>query len=162
MVVKDWLRSVRSRSRSHRGCVPRRRECRRWVAANIEPLEVRLALTPTTVAPDGFGNLVITDTDGNTNDQLTIQSDAINQVFVISDPVNLPMTTIPFSAVSGKIIVNTLDGDDSLTVDFSLGDFKNAINFDGGAQSISDSLMLIGREGQSFAMVTHRFKDASA
>ena len=136
-----------------------------------------LFLTPvtTTVSLDGSNNLVIDDTNGGTtNDTLTIQSDTTNSRFVISDPNNLLGTSIsgasgsgtntlliPFASVSGtQILVNTLAGNDSLTVDLSLGNFSKTISYDGGTQTTSDSLTLTG--GSTFATVTHSFTSASA
>ena len=140
-----------------------------------------LFLTPppvsmtTTVSLDGSNNLVIDDTNGGTtNDTITIQSDTTNSRFVISDPSNLLGTSIsgatgsgtntvlvPFASVSGtQILVNTLVGNDSLTVDFSLGNFSKTISYDGGTQTTSDSLTLTG--GSTFATVTHSFTSASA
>jgi len=135
----------------------------------LEPLS-------TTISLDGSGNLVIDDTGGDSDDLLTIWSDVVNAVFIISDPNNLLTTsiagaagdgtntlTIPFAAVTGlEIIFDTLDGDDSLTVDFSLGNFDKAIRYDGGSQAFGDVLALVGGPlgGDSFASVTHTFANA--
>ena len=52
---------------------------------------------------------------------------------------------VPFAAVTGtQIEVNTLGGNDSLTIDLSLGDFPKSIVYDGGAQTTTDSLVVIG------------------
>jgi len=134
------------------------------------------ALSSTTnIALDGASNLVITDAAaGGQNDTLTIQSDTTNNVFIISDPNHLLSTTIagatgsgtntitiPFASVAGpQISVLTLDGNDSLTVDFSLGNFTKSIVYDGGNQTASDSLSLTG--GGQFASVTHTFASASS
>ncbi|MCL4207892.1 MAG: hypothetical protein KJ000_35855, partial [Pirellulaceae bacterium] len=115
----------------------------------------------TAVTLDGSGNLLITDINGGvSHDDLTIQSDVANNRFVIRDPnlvltTNIPEATrvdvrtiwVPFHVVSGdSIIVDTLGGNDSLTVDFSLGDFTKTIRYDGGTQTGSpgDVLVLTG------------------
>ncbi|MDA1014324.1 MAG: autotransporter-associated beta strand repeat-containing protein, partial [Planctomycetota bacterium] len=135
----------------------------------------------TSIALDGSNNLVITDQNGGTsNDTLTIQSDTTNSRFVISDPSQLLSTsiagatgsgtntvTIPFALVAGsQIFVNTLAGNDSLTIDLSLGNFSKSITYDGGnpATGPADSLTLTGGPlgGGSFASVTHAFSSASA
>jgi hypothetical protein len=129
----------------------------------------------TSVALNPSNQLVVTDaTLGGKNDNLTIQSDTTNNRFVLSDPLSsfavlgtiagavvAPDThsvTIPFASVSGtQILINTLDGNDKLTVDLSLGNFAKAITFNGGQQSSipGDSLTVTG--GGTFANVTHSF-----
>jgi autotransporter-associated beta strand protein len=126
------------------------------------------------VTLDGSNNLVVTDANGGTtNDTLTIQSNTSTNVFVIYDPNNTLTTsisgatgsgthtvTVPFASVSGsQILVNTLGGNDSLTVDLSLGNFSKSISYDGGTQTTSDSLTLTG--GSSFATVTHTLTNSS-
>ena len=111
----------------------------------------------------------------NTNDNITIKSDTTNTQFVISDPVNTIDTSIagatgggtntvlvPFGSVTGSaIFVNTLAGDDFLTVDLSLGNFAKTITYDGGTNGAGgDELRLQG--GGIFANVTHTFTSASA
>ncbi len=117
---------------------------------------------------DEAGNLMITDFDGaagNTDDSLTIQSDTTNSVFIVSDPdhVVAPLgiagamridnhtVEIPFDAVTGgEIIFDLLAGNDSLIVDFSLGEYDKAIVFNAGEGE--DSLTLTG--GGLFAATT--------
>ena len=115
------------------------------------------------------GNLLITDiVSGGKHDTLTIQSDTTNSKFIVSDPnysliaTGIPgavvspdqhVVEVPFSSVTGtQITVNTLGGNDSLTVDFSLGNFTRTIGYNGGVQSSSDSLTLVAG---SFNTVTH-------
>ena len=97
---------------------------------------LRAIVAETSVTLDLDGNLVITDIEGGTSDDtLTIQVNVDNQQFIISDP-NLILTTdienatgdltntviVPFDEVAGTIIfVNTLGGNDKLTLDYSLG-----------------------------------------
>ncbi|WP_373651232.1 hypothetical protein [Schlesneria sp. DSM 10557] len=133
--------------------------------------------TPTNVTLDSLGNLVVSDSMvGGNNDRLTIQSDVANGQYIIHDPVNLFTTDIPgavispdlhtirvpFSAIPGtQVFVNTYGGDDSLTVDFSLGDFSRSVHYDGGTMSSAgDSFALTG--GSTFGSVTHSFGDATS
>ena len=130
--------------------------------------------TPTNVFVDGMGNLVVADSIvGGNRDQLTIQSDVANAQYIIHDPVNLFITNIPgatispdlhtikvpFSAIPGtQVLVNTYGQDDSLTVDFSLGDFSRSVRYDGGAMSSTgDAFALIG--GPRFSAVEHTLVD---
>jgi hypothetical protein len=101
---------------------------------------------------DTSGNLVIQDMQTNGKaDKLTIQADVANSQYIITDPTltslfggiaaiagatlpNSRTAHIPFAAFAGKqLIVKTMGGNDSLTLDLSLGAFANAIQFDGGA-----------------------------
>lgn len=126
----------------------------------------------TDVSLDASNNLVITHSAGDiANDNITIQSDTTNSRFIITDP-NAVFTTsiagstgdqtdtvnIPFSAVGGsEIIVNTLGGDDSLTVEYSLGNFSKLIYYDGGSQfGAGDSLALAGG---TFANATYTYSN---
>ena len=130
--------------------------------------------TPTNVFVDGMGNLVVADSIvGGNRDQLTIQSDVANAQYIIHDPVNLFTTNIPgatispdlhkikvpFSAIPGtQVLVNTYGQDDSLTVDFALGDFSRFVRYDGGTMSSTgDAFALIG--GPIFSSVEHTFVD---
>ena len=102
------------------------------------------------------GNLVVADiTAGGQNDNLTIKADTTNGNFLISDPSHplgiagtitgatvssdLHTVTVPFASVTGsQIQVNTLGGNDTLTVDTSLGSFGvpgKTIIYDGGASA---------------------------
>jgi len=136
----------------------------------------RLVLMPgsTSVLLDDANNLVITDTGFvDPNNQLTIQSDVTNGVYVITDSIHVLGTnivgasgggshtvTVPFSAVSGpQILVRTFEGNDELTIDYSLGNFSKQVDFDGGNQTTSDSLALTGG---SFASVVHSFSGPSS
>ena len=105
----------------------------------------------TTVSLDSSGNLVIQDVfPGGKNDNLTIQADAATSMYIISDPTAIiglaatipPGATVsannhtafvPFADVTGtQIKVDTLGGNDKLTVDYSLGTFAKTVNYDGG------------------------------
>ncbi|MEZ6061457.1 MAG: PKD domain-containing protein [Planctomycetaceae bacterium] len=133
----------------------------------------------TEVSLDADGNLVITDTNGgDSDDSLIIRSDVTNGEYLVTDFNNLlfsgipgatagPATTIriPFSAVTGsRIIVNTLGGDDSLTVDRSLGEFTKTIIYNGGEQATAagDSLVLTDAGGAVATTVTHTFSGADS
>lgn len=120
-----------------------------------------VASSETEITLDASNNLVITDAKGGaSNDALTIKADTTNSVFVISDAALTISTTIagatgsgtnsvsiPFAAVTGaQVIVNSLGGDDSLTVDFSLGSFRKAVSFDGGTGN--DAAHFVAASGQ--------------
>ncbi|MCO6459575.1 MAG: VCBS repeat-containing protein, partial [Pirellulaceae bacterium] len=123
------------------------------------------------------GDLVVTDISlGGQSDTLTIKSDTTNGRFEISDPNrvlgfsssipgaivsgDLHTITVPFTSVSGNVLVNTFGGNDSLTVDFSLGNFSKTVSYDGGTQSSTpgDSLTLTGG---SATTITHTLVNAS-
>ena len=140
--------------------------------------DVTLTLVLTTeVRLDGSGNLVITDVaTGGQNDNLTIQSDTANSRFIITDMThtlgivgtiagailsnNAHTVTVPFSSVSGNILIDTRTGNDSLTIDLSLGNFSKTVTYDGGSQTTGDSLALVG--GGPFATVTHGLTGAAS
>ena len=101
---------------------------------------------------DGSGNLVVTDiASGGQHDTLTIKSDTTNSRFIISDPNRVlgvagtitgavvsgdsHTVTVPFSSVPGNMWVNTRGGNDSLTVDFSAGNFGKTVTYDGGGDN---------------------------
>lgn len=120
---------------------------------------------------DGSNNLVITDlASGGKNDSLQISSDTTNSRFVIHDPNNAigvqvgtladaNTAHVPFASVAGgQVIVMGAGGDDTVTVDLSLGDFSKTVLFQGGTGG-NDSLSLSG--GGPFSEVTHTFQNAS-
>ena len=127
----------------------------------------------TTVNLDGSNNLLIQDTDGgDTDDTLTISTNGTH--VTVSDP-NATFTTgiagatgdgtstlvVPLTAFTGNIVVDTLAGDDTLTIDLSAGNFTRQIIYDGGAQGAGgDTLTLTG--GGTFATVSHTVIDASS
>ena len=81
--------------------ISRKKRAPRKTRLGVELLENRL--TPATmVSLDGGGNLTIEDIiGGNTNDNITIQSDTTNSRFVISDPANTIETNIAGATGSG-------------------------------------------------------------
>ncbi|MCO6454551.1 MAG: autotransporter-associated beta strand repeat-containing protein [Pirellulaceae bacterium] len=119
--------------------------------------------------------LTITDSDGaDSDDTLTIQSDVPNSRFIISDPNNLLGTsiagstgngtntvTIPFAGIN-SVVVNTLGGDDTLTVSYALGNFGVPLSYNGGTQNTmpnGDTLVLAG--GGLFALAIYNFANAN-
>src|SRR5215475_11336063 len=110
----------------------------------IKPLENRLVLSSDSVLQpelvltlSGSGNLVISDAQGTHNDTVTLKSDTQHGQYVVTDPSQaLDVSSIngatlspdghtafvPFASVSGSQIMADLGGgDDSLTIDFTLG-----------------------------------------
>lgn len=123
------------------------------------------------------GDLVIQDVaSGGQHDTRTIKSNTTTGKFEISDPnrtlgVSGTVTGatvsgdqhtvfVPFSSVAGNVRVNTLGGNDSLTVDMSLGLLSKAVTYDGGTQASTpgDSLTLTGG---TFATSTLAFTNNS-
>ena len=96
-----------------------------------------VVVVETSVALSG-GNLIITDGNGGTsNDTLTLSINGTN--VRVSDP-NIALTAgacttqfdantvdVPLASITGNIQVNTLAGNDSLTIDLSGGNFSDAI-----------------------------------
>ncbi|MGZ0170991.1 MAG: beta strand repeat-containing protein [Planctomycetales bacterium] len=119
------------------------------------------------VSIDGAGNLVLTDNAG-TADAVTIQADPATSEYVITHTTELignqvaPFTgtgtmvvRVPFAAVTGtEIIANFDGGDDSLTVDYSLGEpFGKSITLNGGeaGETNGDKLFITGDAGTTVA-----------
>lgn len=187
----DLAPSTRSRSAARRRAKLRGRAFAERFAAelSIKPLESRyvfdlgLPLAVTTQLTLQSGNLVLNDVaSGGRNDAFILQADTSQTVrpydyYLIHDPgavfdasgVAGAMVTgdgntveIPFESITGNLItVNALGGDDSLEIDFSLGNLEHGLIFDGGAPTtgLGDDLTLTGG---SFDTVTHRFSDASS
>lgn len=119
---------------------------------------------------DVGGDLVLNESGGDSVDTLTISTDGTN--IILSDASNLLGTggiagatgdgtttiTIPLAAFTGDIIINSMGGDDSLTVDLGGGsNFDREITFNGGStiQTGGDELFLQG--GGTFADATFGF-----
>jgi hypothetical protein len=96
----------------------------------VDTLEDRTLLAATTtIALDGMGNIVVTDTDGgNTADRLNLSTNAAGTTFNFFDNFNQLTTsipgatgdgtnfvTVPLAGVSG-VIINTLGGADEVTI----------------------------------------------
>jgi predicted outer membrane repeat protein len=106
------------------------------------------------------GTVTVTDTTGGgNNDNVTLQTDGTQ--FIITNTTSTLSTTIPGASVSNgghtvsvpfnatttvtattPIQVNTLAGNDTVTVDYSLGNFRDTISYDGGTGS--NSLTITG------------------
>ena len=130
-----------------------------WEQADSPSATARLlGSQQTTVALDGFGNLLVTDI-GNAPDALTIRSDTTNGQYIVADPTKTLTTTIPGATgdgtqlitvpvelVAGTIAVDTRGGNDLLTVDLALGSFSNELVYTAGdlATVADDSLALTG------------------
>ena len=117
-----------------------------------------VALVPPATTDVGLsgGNLVITDGNGGTtNDSLTITLNGAN--VRISDPANVLLAgsgatqidantiEVPLASVTGSIQVNTLGGNDTLTLALAGGDFivASGLTYAGGAAG-NDSLFITG------------------
>jgi autotransporter-associated beta strand protein len=117
------------------------------------------------------GDLIVTDINGGTsNDMLTVVINGTN--LRVSDPgnqlvaglgatqVNANTVDVPLASITGNIQFNTLAGDDTLTVDFSGGNFSNQIEFIGGANTATgDKLSLTG--GGTFALALFSYTNAN-
>jgi hypothetical protein len=131
----------------------------------------------TNIFLDGAGNLVIRDITSTTFDALTIQSDTTNQRFIISDAdttrvltTNIPtalgngtnVIIVPFAAVTSATNINitTFSNADSVTLDFSLGNFLKTVTYFGGdpATGSGDRLSLTGG---TFTNIDHSLTNAS-
>lgn len=125
------------------------------------------AMALTNILVTGDGDLEFTDNDDR-DDDLTIVIDGTN--YRLTDPTNTLMAgagaiqidlntvDVPVASVTGSITVNTLGGDDSLTSDFSGGNFLDQITFNGGNQNSTnpgDILRLQG--GSTYASAEHIF-----
>ena len=135
------------------------------VAVNLTDIETEVALSG--------GDLTITDIDGGDSaDTLTLS--VVGSDLVVSDPNNLLETqiagatgggtntvTVPLTAFTGKIIVNTLAGDDSLTVDFSTGNFTRVIDYNGGDPTSGPADSLTLRGGGQFTNAVFRYDNSS-
>ena len=118
-------------------------------AADGEVEDHALTIVPKRIAVAGatavtlVGNdLVVTDL-ANSNDQLTISSDG--QYIRFSDPNKIlesdlalahgsgtHTVRIPIVEIADSILINTLDGDDQLQLDFAGGSLLSLVQFDGG------------------------------
>ena len=95
----------------------------------------------TSVVVDGSGDLVVTDAaSGGQADALTIKlvNGANGPSIRVTDPNNIlsngtHTVDTPIALITGNIQVNTLAGNDSLTVDYSGGTIPYAILYNGGA-----------------------------
>ena len=177
MLRLNWLNSLRSLLNTSDGRrKPAGRQRRERVVPNSLSVEVARAtqaletraLLAFNVTIDASGNLVINDATG-TDDLLTIQSDTDTNLFRISDSAQIFTTsisgatgsgtssiTVPFAAVTGsQVQIFGQNGDDSLTVDLSLGNFAKSVVFNGGLQTTRDLLTVTG--GGTFTTVSHNF-----
>jgi hypothetical protein len=148
---------------------PKQRRCGeiQFRKIRLEELEDRCLLATLEVISS---NLMISDTPPSVaNDTLTISRSDAN--IRVSDPNNAltagPGTTqvnantvdVPLASITASIQVNTLDGSDTLTVDFSGGNPipPGGILYNGGAGA-TDTLTVTGGTTTS---VTHTFTNAS-
>jgi hypothetical protein len=181
MILLNWLNAFRHRIRQRRqkqqlpspGTSTRSKRLSRLTPQQIELLEERILLVgPTTLAISGSDLLFTDGTPNAANDILIVSDTTINQ-YVITDNNNTINTsiagasgsgtntvTVPFSSVvaTTNIIFDTLDGDDTLTIDLSSGNFNKAITFNGGTQTSGDNLKITGG---TFTAVTVDYLNAN-
>jgi hypothetical protein len=153
MSRESWLERLAKKfpSRRHLSRSVKRRKL--FTALRMEPLETRELLAADISL--SAGDLLITDTTvGGTNDQLTIQLFSGSTIRITAlDPLNAGLGTtqvnattvdVPIGDVTGSIQVNTLDGNDTLTLNLSGGNVivPGGLIFDGGANN--DSLSIVG------------------
>ncbi len=107
----------------------------------------RPIVTGTTLITLIDNDLVIQDVaGGDTNDQITLRSDGV--FLTIEDPNNILTSDlvlahgdgthslkIPLAEIADSVIVDTLGGDDQLTLDFASGELLSRIRFLGGTGS---------------------------
>jgi len=124
----------------------------------------------TEVRIDDSGNLVITDINNTgTLDNITLSCNESS--VTISDPDNILTTSITDATgtgsnqinvslgntdFTGDIIVNTMGGDDQLTIDFAPGSFNHDIVYNGGNNDTADGDVLV-LTGGSFTTTTYNF-----
>lgn len=137
------------------GSSTRASQRRQLLAEELEPRCVLTGLL--NLAIDGVGNLLVQETFAGTSNQLEIRANIAEQRFEFSDSqsvfsgtvqgaigVGTNNVTVPFSAVAGgTILVDTSDGEDLVTVDFSLGEFPQTLQVEGGGQT-GDQLVISG------------------
>lgn len=142
MLLTSWLFGWPGRARSLAIDLPRIRhrsrphEVRRWMAPNVETLEVRLV--PTSISLSG--NDLLIESVGNVSnlDLLEIRQDFTSSRFIVSDPgqalnTSIPgaigsgtnVVQIPFASVTNakRLVVNTFDGTDRITLSAVGGNF---------------------------------------
>lgn len=116
---------------------------------------------------DELGNLVYTDIIG-VNDDISIIIEGTNYrlsntavVLTAGNKIKQDgnAVLVPMHLVTGKILINTRNGDDTFTIDFSKGNIKNLITYDGGGQNTAtgDDMILISADRTAYDTVTHTF-----
>ncbi len=151
MLLTSWLFGWSGRTRSLGNDLPRTRhrsrphEVRRWMAPHVETLEVRLV--PTSISLSG--NDLVIESVGNLSDQdvLEIRENFTSSRFIVSDPGQILTTSIsgaigsgtnvvqiPFASVvnAKRLVVNTFDGKDRITLSAVSGNFRLSPVIDAG------------------------------
>ena len=126
-------------------------------------LTVNLTVTGATtdIFIDGNGDLMVVDAgSGDTADTITVSGDGTT--VTIFDPnntltagngatqVNSSTVTVPIASINSKIILDLLDGDDTVTVDFSSGAIGKLVEYVAGTGTTdSDKLEVTGGQFDS-------------
>ncbi|WP_298902563.1 hypothetical protein [uncultured Psychroserpens sp.] len=131
-------------------------------AKKIEPIKDR-----NSIEVDHYGNLVYTDIVG-VDDDIRITIEGLN--YRLSNSAATLVAgrgikqdghdvLVPITLVTGEIKINTKGGDDTFTVDFSKGDFKIPIQYDGGGQNTvsGDDMVLLSSDDKIYDSVEHTF-----
>ena len=145
---------------------------------NVAASQFAVTVAPIKVSVVG-SDLVVQDLR-DSNQNLTVQYDpagsgtvvidAGSQVIGIDPSANGGTTSgdgttvanVDASQFSGNVIINTLGGDDSVIVDFSLGDFSSAIDINGGETNESAGDMLTLQGGGTFASAEYSYGTGGA
>ncbi|WP_261344243.1 Calx-beta domain-containing protein [Stieleria varia] len=132
-----------------------------------------VSIAETQISLDGSGDLLVEDINGGNSDDTLVVSlngvnlriqDLNNELIAIGDVIQVDSNTVevPTADITGTngVIINSLGGDDRLTIDFTGGNVAIPILFHGGSQSPSgagDQLILQG--GGTFASGLFQFDD---
>ncbi|WP_298514864.1 hypothetical protein [uncultured Kordia sp.] len=119
---------------------------------------------------DEQGNLIYTDTIG-VDDDISIVIEGANYrlsnaaiTLAAGNKIKQDgnAVLVPMHLITGKILINTENGDDTFTVNLSNGNIKIPIIYNGGNQNTStgDDMILLGNENQNYDTVTHTFINA--
>ncbi len=180
MFTFEWIRSrLARRAPTSRASRRKRFHERLQATLAVKPLESRLVLSATDLTQIFLsdGNLRIADAsiNGGHNENIRLQADTtLNQLIITDNGTtfetgiegaqvtnNGHTVILPLNLISGNIQVDGFGGNDTLTLDYSLGNFVVDthlidIEFNGGDPTTlpGDRIVL---QGGSFASIVHNF-----